>query len=87
MDKVVININTKTYLIEKNNDKFLYNSKEFSFLEVDEFVSKLIKMCHSNERKKSTSSNNKIVITYPDEEIILLGIDSQVVKYINSFLK
>ena len=87
MDKVVININTKTYLIEKNNDKFLYNSKEFSFLEVDEFVSKLIKMCRSNERKKSTSSNNKIVITYPDEEIILLGIDSQVVKYINSFLK
>ena len=31
MERIVININTKSYLIEKVNDKYLYNSKEYSF--------------------------------------------------------
>ena len=86
MERIVININTKSYLIEKVNDKYLYNSKEYSFDDVDEFVTKLIKMCRANERRNKYSSNNKIVIYYSGEEIVLLGIDSQVIKYIKSFL-
>lgn len=86
MERVVININTKNYLIEKINDKYLYNSKEYSYDDIDEFVTKLIKMCRGNERKNKISNNNKIIIEYIDEKILLSGIDSQVIKYINSFL-
>ena len=87
MDKIVININTKTYLIEKINDKYICNAKEYVFSDIDDFVTKLIKMCRGNEKRRSFSSNNRITIIYPDEEIILLGIDNQVIKYIDSFLK
>lgn len=86
MERIVININTKSYLIEKINDKYLYNSKEYSYDDIDEFVTKLIKMCRGNERKNKISNNNKIIIEYIDEKILLSGIDSQVIKYINSFL-
>lgn len=86
MDKIVFYIDTKVYVIEKDNDRYLYNSKVFSEESVSEFIIKLIKMCRSNERKSDHKSNNRIEIDDLDEKIILHGINNQVIKFINSFL-
>lgn len=86
MDKLIITINEKKLIVCKENNKYFYNNKELDYNLVEEFVSKLIKICRARERMNN-KSNHKIEIYNGNDITILTGIDIQVIKYINSFLK
>lgn len=85
MDRVIININNKKQFIFKDNDKYYYNDKELNNVLVEEFILKLIKMCRSRERLNN-KSNHKIEIYENNKVTTLIGIDNQVIRYINDFL-
>lgn len=87
MNKIVLDINNKKDIIEKIEDKYIYNSKVIEEDSALEFVSKLIRMCRSIEKRRKVKSNNKIEIYENTNVITLTGIDLQVIKYIDSFLK
>lgn len=85
MDRVIININNKKQFIFKDNDKYYYNDKELNNALVEEFILKLIKMCRTRERLNN-KSNHKIEIYENNKVTTLIGIDNQIIRYINDFL-
>lgn len=87
MLKFIANINTKEYVIENIDGKYLYNGNVLDNVLVDKFVSNIIKLCLANDRKKKNSVNNKIEIFYNDHTSVFKSVDLQVIKYLSDFLK
>ncbi|MBQ7105678.1 MAG: hypothetical protein IJN90_07470 [Bacilli bacterium] len=87
MNKFVATIDKRKYIIEKKDDKYIYNGNILDNILVDKFISNIIKLCLGNERKKKISSNNKIEIYFDDRTSLYKGIDIHVIRYLEEFLK
>lgn len=86
MDKIIFRINNhEDILVINENCNYVYKNKEFSKDDVLNFSSKLIKICRTRE-KMNVKSKNKIEIYDKDQKITLIGIDNQVISFINKFL-